>query len=43
MKVVVYTAIIGGYDTLNEPLVKPDGVDFVCFTDRDMESETLGD
>ena len=33
-------AIIGGYDTLNEPLVKPDGVDFVCFTDRDMESET---
>jgi len=40
MRVVVYTAIIGGYDTLNEPLVKPDGVDFVCFTDRDMESET---
>ena len=40
MRVVVYTAIIGGYDTLNEPLVKPDGVDFVCFTDREMESET---
>lgn len=40
MRVVVYTAIIGGYDTLNEPLVKPDGVDFVCFTDREMESKT---
>lgn len=40
MKVVVYTAIIGGYDTLNEPKVKPDGVDFVCFTDRDMKSDT---
>jgi hypothetical protein len=37
--IVVYTAIIGGYDTLNEPLVKPNGVDFVCFTDRDMESD----
>ena len=40
MRVVVYTAIIGGYDTLNEPLVKPNGVDFVCFTDRDMKSDT---
>jgi len=40
MKIVVYTAIVGGYDTLNEPLVKPDGVDFVCFTDRDIESKT---
>lgn len=38
--IVVYTAIIGGYDTLNEPLVKPAGVDFVCFTDRDIKSET---
>jgi hypothetical protein len=40
MKIVVYTAIIGGYDTLNEPLIKPDGVDFVCFTDRDIKSDT---
>ena len=39
MKIVVYTAIIGGYDTLNEPLVKPDGVDFICFTDRDIKSD----
>lgn len=40
MKIVVYTAIIGGYDTLNEPSYKPDGVDFVCFTDRDIKSDT---
>jgi hypothetical protein len=39
MKIVVYTAIIGGYDTLNEPSYKPDGVDFICFTDRDIESQ----
>ena len=28
-KVVVYTAIFGGYDFLYEPLVKPDNVDYV--------------
>lgn len=39
MKVVVYTAIIGGYDNLHEPLVTPDGVDFICFTDRDLKSK----
>ena len=39
MRVVVYTAIIGGYDTLTEPLVTPDGVDFICFTDRDIKSD----
>lgn len=39
-KIVVYTAIIGGYDELNEPTVKPDGVDFICFTDRDIISNT---
>jgi len=39
MKIVVYTAIIGGYDTLTDPLVKPDGVDFICFTDRDISSD----
>ena len=37
---VIYTAIIGGYDTLVEPDYKPDGWDFVCFTDRDLESYT---
>ena len=34
MKKVVYTAIFGGYDFLYEPEIKPDNVDFVCFTDN---------
>ena len=40
MSKVIYTAIIGGYDTLVEPDYKPEGWDFVCFTDRDLESDT---
>jgi hypothetical protein len=40
-KVVVYTAIFGGYDFLYEPTVKPNNVDYVCFTDsKDMKSDT---
>lgn len=39
MKIVVYTAIIGGYDILNEPSYKPDGVDFICFSDKDIQSQ----
>lgn len=37
---VIYTAIIGGYDKLIEPKFKPNGWDFVCFTDRELESDT---
>ncbi len=36
---VIYTAIIGGYDELVEPDYKPEGWDFVCFTDRELESD----
>ena len=32
-KVVIYTAIFGGYDELVEPDYIPEGCDFVCFTD----------
>ena len=32
-KVVIYTAIFGGYDELLEPEFIPEGCDFVCFTD----------
>ena len=39
-KKVIYTAIIGGYDELIEPEFKPDGWDFVCFSDRDLNSNT---
>lgn len=40
MSKVIYTAIIGGYDTLVEPDYKPDGWDFICFSDRDLVSDT---
>ena len=40
MSKVIYTAIIGGYDTLVEPDYKPEGWDFVCFTDKDLKSDT---
>tara|TARA_Y100000034_G_scaffold12174_1_gene12777 strand:- start:3266 stop:4885 length:1620 start_codon:yes stop_codon:yes gene_type:complete len=40
MNKVIYTAIIGGYDELIEPDFKPDGWDFVCFTNRDLKSNT---
>jgi len=33
VKKVVYTAIIGKYDVLNEPKVVSEGFDYVCFTD----------
>lgn len=36
---VIYTAIIGGYDVLVEPTFKPEGWDFVCFSDRDLKSD----
>ena len=38
-RVVVYTAIFGDYDSLKEPRVTPEGVDFICFTDKPIKSE----
>ena len=35
MKIVVYTCVTGGYDTLKPPKKRPEGVDFICFTDDD--------
>lgn len=32
-RIVIYTAIFGGYDRLREPRGACDGCDFVCFTD----------
>lgn len=40
MAVVIYTAIFGPKDKLIEPRVKPEGFDFVCFTDQDFDSKT---
>ena len=34
MKKVIYTAIIGKYDVLEEPKFIPKGYDFICFTDQ---------
>lgn len=52
-KKVVYTCIIGGYDSLIEPKYITDGFDYICFTDdkslksdvweiRDLPKETDG-
>tara|TARA_Y100001972_G_scaffold102031_1_gene127289 strand:+ start:1094 stop:1783 length:690 start_codon:yes stop_codon:yes gene_type:complete len=38
MKKVIYTAIFGGYDQLPDPLYKPEGWDFICFTDSNIQS-----
>lgn len=38
-KVVIYTAIFGGYDELIDPTYKPQDADFICFTDRDLKSD----
>lgn len=40
MKIAVYTSIFGGYDVLYEEQFKMNGVDYICFTDSDIKSET---
>jgi len=37
---VIYTAIFGKYDKLKKPKVIPEGFDFICFTDQDLENKT---
>ena len=32
-KIVIYACIVGGYDTLKEPLLSFDNVEYVCFTE----------
>jgi len=39
MKKVIYTTIFGGYDNLVEPQHKPEGWDFICFSDVDLKSD----
>jgi len=34
MKKCVYTVIVNGYDSLKEPLIKSEGWDHICFTDK---------
>lgn len=33
-KIVVYTAIMGEYDSLKEPLFQSEGIDYICFTNN---------
>ncbi|WP_156808446.1 glycosyltransferase domain-containing protein, partial [Vreelandella stevensii] len=37
-KVCFYTALFGGYDQLPDLLYKPEGVDFICFSDTYFEA-----
>ena len=39
-KIVVYTAILGDYDNLKEPLLKLDNIDYVAFLDNNLNYET---
>ncbi len=34
MRKVIYTCLIGNYDTLKQPLVVDDSFDYICFTDN---------
>ena len=40
MKIAVYTSIFGKYDVLHEDQFKMEGVDYLCFTDEDLKSNT---
>jgi hypothetical protein len=40
MRIAVYTSIFGGYDNLHENQQVIDGVDYICFTDMDIKSDT---
>jgi len=39
-KIVVYTCITGEYDILREVEQPEDGIDYICFTDQKIESNT---
>jgi hypothetical protein len=39
MRKVCYTAILGNYDTLKEPVIITPGWEYVCFTDQDIKSK----
>jgi len=40
MRIAIYTSIFGGYDNLIDEQFQMDGVDYICFTDKDIESKT---
>jgi hypothetical protein len=40
MRIAVYTSIFGGYDNIIDDQLKMDGVDYICYTDADIKSDT---
>jgi len=38
-KTVCYTCVTGGYDKVVDPVVVPENVDFVCFSDKPVDSK----
>lgn len=40
-KIAVYTCIFGQYDKLQEPLIKPDNIDYFVITDQDIPEDSL--
>ena len=40
-KIVVYTALFGNYDSVREPQMKPENIDYVLLTDQSFPENTL--
>ena len=40
-KFAIYTALIGGYDSIRQPLVIDDRFDYILFTDEVKEKKIL--
>lgn len=39
MRKCIYTAIFGDYDTLKDPLIIEDGYEYICFSDKEIDSK----
>ena len=39
-KICIYTANIGGYDRIKEPLIINNNIDYICFSDQPLKSNT---
>lgn len=39
-KIAVYTACMGGYDNIEEPLIRPDNIDYFLITDSPTQDES---
>ena len=39
LRIVCYTCITGGYDQILEPLVPSPNIDFICFSDKQIQSK----